>query len=122
MSGAGCSACDGRWPAGAQRIADPGATALLGNVLPDIHRHVVLRAAADPAPKEPAWAIPHDVVRLSPAAPAERIARIRSHLGGAGLRRNRCLGESVGGVGPGEREGGVAPFRATGPALPPDRG
>ena len=139
MNGADCPACDGSWPAGAQRIADLGATvaylhedqafpgwsvlvlkrhatelyeltsaergevienvsrmarvlattfravkvnyALLGNVLPHIHWQVMPRAAADPAPKEPVWAIPHDVVRLSPAALSERISRIRSHLG-----------------------------------------
>jgi diadenosine tetraphosphate (Ap4A) HIT family hydrolase len=54
--------------------------ALLGNLLPHVHWHVIPRLAADPSPRQSVWEVPHDPARLAPAARAERIAHLRAHL------------------------------------------
>ena len=54
--------------------------ALLGNLVPHVHWHLIPRLAADPAPREPVFAVPHEPVPLRPADRASRIARIRSCL------------------------------------------
>lgn len=57
---------------------------LLGNQLPHIHWHVIPRLAADPAPLEPVWRVPHEPIRLTGA---DLQGRIRSIAGAiAGLR------------------------------------
>ncbi len=38
---------------------------LLGNQLPHIHWHLIPRLAADPAPLEPVWRVPHEPTLLS---------------------------------------------------------
>jgi diadenosine tetraphosphate (Ap4A) HIT family hydrolase len=55
--------------------------ALFGNVLPHMHWHLIPRLGSDPAPREPAFAVPHEPRRLAPGERSDRIARIRSHLG-----------------------------------------
>jgi diadenosine tetraphosphate (Ap4A) HIT family hydrolase len=55
---------------------------LLGNVLPHIHWHLIPRRADDPSPKAPAWTVAHEPRRLEASATAERVARVRAHLGG----------------------------------------
>jgi diadenosine tetraphosphate (Ap4A) HIT family hydrolase len=55
--------------------------ALLGNLLPHVHWHLVPRLADDPAPREPVFAVAHDPLPLRATERAERIARIRSRLG-----------------------------------------
>ncbi len=55
---------------------------LLGNAIAHIHWHLVPRRADDPAPKRPVWTVAHEPRRLAPGELAERIALIRSHLGG----------------------------------------
>ena len=54
--------------------------ALFGNVLPHVHWHLVPRLAADPAPREPVFAVAHEPVALGATERAARIARIRSRL------------------------------------------
>lgn len=54
--------------------------ALFGNLVPHAHWHVIPRLAADPAPLEPVFAIPHQPVRLGEIERSDRIARIRRHL------------------------------------------
>ena len=54
---------------------------LLGNQLPHIHWHLIPRCADDPAPRAPAWTVPHQPRRLSDTETADRVARIRRHLG-----------------------------------------
>ena len=55
---------------------------LLGNAIAHIHWHLVPRRADDPAPRRPVWTVAHEPRRLAPGELAERIALIRSHLGG----------------------------------------
>jgi diadenosine tetraphosphate (Ap4A) HIT family hydrolase len=55
--------------------------ALFGNLEPHVHWHLIPRLTADPAPREPVFAVSHEPVRLPSAARADRIARIRSRLG-----------------------------------------
>jgi diadenosine tetraphosphate (Ap4A) HIT family hydrolase len=56
--------------------------ALLGNQLPHIHWHVIPRLGDDPAPREPAFAVAHEPVRLGGAERTDRIGRIRARLAG----------------------------------------
>ncbi len=54
--------------------------ALLGNVLPHMHWHLIPRRADDPAPRDPVWAVPH-----APRAPGaterdDLVTRIRAAL------------------------------------------
>jgi diadenosine tetraphosphate (Ap4A) HIT family hydrolase len=55
--------------------------ALFGNLVPHIHWHLIPRLVGDPAPRDAVFAVPHEPVSLRPADRADRIARIRSHLG-----------------------------------------
>lgn len=55
--------------------------ALLGNLLPHIHWHLIPRMADDPIPREPVWAHPHAPRALSPAEQRTRIESIRRQLG-----------------------------------------
>lgn len=57
---------------------------LLGNQIAHIHWHLIPRRVDDPAPRSPVWTVEHEPQRLSAAARAERIARIREHLGARG--------------------------------------
>lgn len=57
---------------------------LLGNMVPHIHWHLIPRFAADPLWPRPIWAEPHEELRLSPAAYAERIGQISSHISATG--------------------------------------
>jgi diadenosine tetraphosphate (Ap4A) HIT family hydrolase len=54
--------------------------ALLGNLLPHVHWHVIPRLATDPAPRRSVWEVSHEPVSSTPADRAERIARLRAHL------------------------------------------
>ncbi len=54
--------------------------ALLGNQLPHIHWHLIPRAAADPAPHESPWSVPHAPRPPSAAERTDRIAAIRERL------------------------------------------
>lgn len=54
---------------------------LLGNQIAHIHWHLIPRLAADPALRAPAWTVPHEPLRLSPEATADRIAAVRRRLG-----------------------------------------
>ena len=56
--------------------------ALFGNLVPHMHWHVIPRLGNDPAPREPVFAVSHEPVRLQAVERADRIARIRRHLGG----------------------------------------
>jgi len=53
---------------------------LLGNQVPHIHWHLVLRLAGDPDPRWPVWRSVHDPKPLPPEARSERIAAIRRAL------------------------------------------
>jgi diadenosine tetraphosphate (Ap4A) HIT family hydrolase len=53
---------------------------LLGNQLPHIHWHVIPRLAADQAPLEPVWRVPHEESPLSPTALQETIRQIQVEL------------------------------------------
>jgi len=53
---------------------------LLGNQLPHIHWHVIPRLATDPAPLDPVWRVPHEVVSPSADQVRDRIGRIRLGL------------------------------------------
>jgi diadenosine tetraphosphate (Ap4A) HIT family hydrolase len=55
--------------------------ALLGNVLPHMHWHLIPRLGSDPAPREPVFAVPHEPLRLAQGERGDRIARILRHLG-----------------------------------------
>jgi diadenosine tetraphosphate (Ap4A) HIT family hydrolase len=55
--------------------------ALLGNVLPHVHWHVIPRLSADPAPRDAVWAVPHAPVALVPAERRGRLAALRAALG-----------------------------------------
>lgn len=55
--------------------------ALFGNLLPHVHWHVIPRLAADPAPRDPVFAVSHEPLRLGRMERADRIARIRKRLG-----------------------------------------
>jgi diadenosine tetraphosphate (Ap4A) HIT family hydrolase len=54
--------------------------ALLGNLTPHIHWHVMPRLADDPIPTEPVWTMKHEPHRLAPAELAERVAAVRAAL------------------------------------------
>ena len=54
--------------------------ALLGNVLPHIHWHVIPRVAADPQLRDPVWGVPHVPLALDAARRQARIETIRAHL------------------------------------------
>ena len=54
---------------------------LLGNQIAHIHWHLIPRRADDPAPRGPVWTVEHEPRRPTAAELAERIARIRAHLG-----------------------------------------
>lgn len=49
---------------------------LLGNQLPHIHWHLIPRLAADPAPLEPVWRVPHEPTLLSGEALQHGLQRI----------------------------------------------
>lgn len=49
---------------------------LLGNQLPHIHWHLIPRLAADPAPLEPVWRVPHEPTLLSGPVLQSYIQRI----------------------------------------------
>jgi len=53
---------------------------LLGNQLPHIHWHVIPRLATDPAPLDPVWRVPHEVLSPSADEVRDRIGRIRHGL------------------------------------------
>ena len=55
--------------------------ALFGNLIPHVHWHLIPRLAADPALREPVFAVSHEPVQLQRMERADRIARIRSRLG-----------------------------------------
>jgi diadenosine tetraphosphate (Ap4A) HIT family hydrolase len=55
--------------------------ALFGNLVPHVHWHLIPRLPADPAPREPVFAVSHEAVRLRQIDRADRIARIQGHLG-----------------------------------------
>jgi diadenosine tetraphosphate (Ap4A) HIT family hydrolase len=54
--------------------------ALLGNVLPHIHWHLIPRRPDDPSPREPVWAVPHEPRSLSSEERRARIDAIRARL------------------------------------------
>jgi len=54
--------------------------ALLGNQVAHVHWHVVPRLAADPAPREPAWMLPHAPRRPDAAETRALVAAIRARL------------------------------------------
>lgn len=56
--------------------------ALLGNLLPHIHWHLIPRRKDDPLPREPVWALSHEPRTLSAAERRERIEAIRAQLRG----------------------------------------
>ena len=53
---------------------------LLGNQLPHIHWHVIPRLATDPAPLDPVWRVPHEIVLASADEVRDRIGLIRQGL------------------------------------------
>ncbi len=53
---------------------------LLGNQLPHIHWHVIPRLGNDPAPLEPVWRVPHDLVQLAGSILQDTINRIAQPL------------------------------------------
>lgn len=55
--------------------------AVLGNVEPHIHAHVVPRGlAGDPVPTRPPWLHPEPVTPLDPTERADLVEELRSHL------------------------------------------
>jgi diadenosine tetraphosphate (Ap4A) HIT family hydrolase len=54
--------------------------ALFGNLVPHIHWHLIPRLGTDPAPREAAFAISHEPIRLRATERTERIVRIRKRL------------------------------------------
>ena len=54
--------------------------ALLGNVLPHIHWHVIPRLASDAQLRDAVWAVPHAPLALDSERRQARIATIRAHL------------------------------------------
>ena len=55
--------------------------ALLGNLIPHIHWHVIPRLADDPAPRETVWSFAHASEPLGADERRQRIARLRQRLG-----------------------------------------
>ncbi len=53
---------------------------LLGNQFPHIHWHVIPRLGNDPAPLEPVWRVPHDLVQLAGSILQDAINRIAQPL------------------------------------------
>ena len=53
---------------------------LLGNQLPHIHWHLIPRLAADPAPLEPVWRVPHEPVRQTAEELQANIGRIKAGI------------------------------------------
>jgi diadenosine tetraphosphate (Ap4A) HIT family hydrolase len=54
--------------------------ALLGNVLPHIHWHLIPRRKDDPIPTQPVWALSHAPRALPAAERRQRIEAIRAQL------------------------------------------
>ncbi|HVV67493.1 MAG TPA: HIT family protein [Gammaproteobacteria bacterium] len=54
--------------------------ALLGNLLPHIHWHVIPRLAQDPAPRESVFSVSHEPLHLNAKDNQERIALIRQAI------------------------------------------
>jgi len=54
--------------------------ALLGNLLPHIHWHVIPRLALDPAPRESVFSVPHEPVHLTINERRERVEIIRQAI------------------------------------------
>ncbi len=54
--------------------------ALLGNLLPHVHWHVIPRLADDPVPREPVWSLRHEPRRLDAGELDARLALVRGHL------------------------------------------
>ena len=53
---------------------------LLGNQLPHIHWHLIPRLAADPAPLEPVWRVPHEPVLRSGVDLQHTIQRLQQAI------------------------------------------
>lgn len=56
--------------------------ALLGNLIPHIHWHLIPRLVDDPVPREPVWVVSHPPKPLGSVERDQRIDRIRRRLGG----------------------------------------
>lgn len=69
---------------GSQRVPDKLNVAALGNVVPQLHVHVIARFRDDPAWPAPVWGRAPAVPYL-PAAAAALAAAVRRHLGPAAL-------------------------------------
>jgi diadenosine tetraphosphate (Ap4A) HIT family hydrolase len=54
--------------------------ALLGNVLPHIHWHVIPRVATEASLRDPVWAVPHAPLALDSERRQARIETIRARL------------------------------------------
>lgn len=54
--------------------------ALLGNLLPHIHWHLIPRMANDPAPRDPPFNIAHAPIHLIPSKKTERLTIIRTAI------------------------------------------
>jgi diadenosine tetraphosphate (Ap4A) HIT family hydrolase len=55
--------------------------ALLGNLLPHVHWHLIPRRADDPIPRAPVWTLPHEPRALPADVRRARIDAIRARLG-----------------------------------------
>lgn len=53
---------------------------LLGNQLPHIHWHLIPRLANDPAPLEPVWRVPHELVLRSGPALQHTVQHLQEAL------------------------------------------
>jgi diadenosine tetraphosphate (Ap4A) HIT family hydrolase len=54
--------------------------ALLGNVVPHIHWHVIPRLASEPQLRDPVWAVAHAPLTLDAERRQARMETIRAHL------------------------------------------